>query len=103
VAWLSVLAPPSLSALQSAVEAAAVAAVGIEPEGRPFHAHLTLARPVEAWPRAVAERFAAAAGRPFGEAFAVRRGVLVESHLGAGGSRYEAVEGFPLHGGEAGG
>jgi 2'-5' RNA ligase len=99
VAWLGVEAPAELAALQAEVSRAAVAAAGIAPEERPFHPHLTLARPTPPWPREAAERFAAAADRPFGEAFEVRRGVLVESQLGAGGSRYRVVEAFALEAG----
>jgi 2'-5' RNA ligase len=98
VAWLGVEAPAELAELQADVSRAAVFAAGIQPESRPFHPHLTLARPIEPWPRPTAERFAAAARRSFGEAFEVGRGVLMESHLGSGGSRYEVVESFSLEG-----
>lgn len=98
VAWLGVEAGPELAALQAEVAAAAVEVAGIEPERRPYHPHLTLARPGRPWPRAAVERFLVAADRPYGDPFAVARGVLVESRLGAGGARYRVVEGFPLQG-----
>lgn len=75
-----------------------LARVGWPPEGRPFDAHLTLARANDA-----------AAARPIaGElvrraaALAIRwtadRVVLYESHPGPGGSRYEVVAEAPLAG-----
>jgi RNA 2',3'-cyclic 3'-phosphodiesterase len=99
VAWLGMEARPELAPLQAAVTAAAVAALGIEPERRPFHPHLTLARPDPPWRRPEAERFTAAADRPFGDPFDVDRGVLMRSHLGRGGARYEVAAALPLGGG----
>jgi 2'-5' RNA ligase len=96
VAWIGVEAGPTLAALQADVSAAAVRAVGYEPESRPYHPHLTLARCPENWPRPAIETFAAAFSGPVGEPFQVSRVALFESQLGKGGARYRVVEGFPL-------
>lgn len=85
-----------LAALQAEVAASAAFAAGIEPERRPFHAHLTLARPVAPWPVPAVDRFQRAAERRFGPAFAVGEGVLMESELAPGGSRYRPVERFAI-------
>lgn len=98
VAWLGLEGGPELLALQAGVAAVAVEVAGLEPERRPFHPHLTLARPARPWPRVAVERFLAAADRSYGEPFEISRGVLMESHLGAGGPRYEPVATFPLEG-----
>lgn len=98
VAWLGVEGGPELLALQARVAAPAVEVAGIEPERRPFHPHLTLARPARPWPRPAVERFLAAADRPYGEPFQVARGVLIQSHLGSGDPRYQEVAAFPLEG-----
>lgn len=99
VAWLGLEGPPELVRLQGELARVAHEVAGVAPEERAFHPHLTLARPDPPWPREAGERFAAAADRSFGEAFEVGRGVLMESHLGPGGSRYHVVESFPLAGG----
>lgn len=87
---------PRLAALQAQVAASAAFAAGIEPDRRAFHAHLTLARPVMPWPASAVERLVRAADRRFGEPFAVEEGVLVESELGPGGSKYRTVERFAI-------
>ncbi|MGH9382137.1 MAG: RNA 2',3'-cyclic phosphodiesterase [Thermoanaerobaculia bacterium] len=98
VAWLGVAGGSELAALQAALAEAAAKAAGVELERRPFHAHLTLARPARPWPPRAVERFLASADRPRGEPFEVAQGVLLESQLGAGGARYRTVEAFPLAG-----
>ncbi len=99
VLWLGCPAGPALAPLQRAVAERAAAALGFTPEGRPFHPHLTLARTPEPWPREDVERLvAAAAGQPFGEPFEVSYGVLMESELAPGGSRYRVVERFAFGG-----
>ncbi len=98
IAWVGLAAGEELSALQRRVAAAAAGAVGAEPESRPFHPHVTLARPRRPWNRSAAETFAAAFAAPVGPPFEVREGVLYESDLGPGGSRYTALETFPLAG-----
>ncbi|HEV7517450.1 MAG TPA: 2'-5' RNA ligase family protein, partial [Thermoanaerobaculia bacterium] len=98
-------AGPGLAALQSAVSAAAVEAMGYEPESRPYNPHVTVARCPESWPRSAITIFAAAFAGPVGEPFPVSRVALFESKPGAGvagGARYRVVEAFPLAGREGG-
>lgn len=87
-----------LPALQARVEAASVAALGIEPETRPFSPHVTLARCKRPWNRAQAEAFGEALAGPMGEPFTVGHGSLIESRLSSEGSRYRTVETFPMRG-----
>jgi 2'-5' RNA ligase len=105
VAWIGVAAGPRLAALQSAVSAAAVEAVGYEPESRPYNPHVTVARCPESWPRPAIATFAAAFAGPVGEPFPVSQFALFESQPGAGaggGARYRVIEAFPLAGREGG-
>lgn len=106
--WLGLEAGPDLFLLQDGVAAAARAALaspsadatqGAAP--RPFHAHLTLARCDPPWPKPRATRFVERLAGVAGLAFPVREVVLMRSHLGRGGSRYERLAGFPLLGGDA--
>lgn len=79
---------------------AALATVGMAPEARPFHPHLTLGRVTGGrggdW-RAIV---AAHAADEFGN-FSMSACVLFESRLGPGGARYRAVESVPLAGAAA--
>ena len=97
VLWLGLESEPqgALEALQAEVATALVEA-GFGLDEKPFHAHLTLARCNPPWPRGATERFAQAASQPPAERFAVRRGVLFESHLGPDGARYEIRALFPM-------
>ncbi|MES1241658.1 MAG: RNA 2',3'-cyclic phosphodiesterase [Acidobacteriota bacterium] len=96
VAWVGLDAPEELAAVQADAVAAAVEAVGFEPEDRPFKSHVTLARCEPNWPRDAAEKFAAAFPGEVGPPFRVDRGVLMESKLSPRGARYSVVEAFPL-------
>lgn len=102
VAWIGLEAPPDLQRLQAAAQAAVVSSVpSFQPEDRPYHPHVTVARCPAPWPRSAAEAFSAAlAGPPpgIGEPFLVDEVVLFESQLGRGGARYRAVERLPLAG-----
>ena len=98
VAWVGLDAGPDLPALQRAVSSAAFAALDLEPEGRPFHAHVTVARPRRPWNRRASEDFVRVFEATVGEAFEAREGVLYRSELGPGGSRYTALERYPLAG-----
>ena len=97
VLWCGLEVQGELAALQSAVAAAGAPWVERR-DDREFHAHLTLARCQPPWPKPAAnrfvERFAPAAGEPF----AVEHGVLFESTLGPGGSRYAELARLPLAG-----
>ena len=96
VIWLGVEADSGLAALQREVAEAASSVLGLEPETRPFSPHLTLARAPEPWPRAAVERFAQAFAGSLGPRFEVSEGLLMESELAPGGSRYRALGHFPL-------
>lgn len=81
-----------LQRLSASTRSAAVRA-GVEVDGSKFHPHLTLARsnrPLELtrWLR-VFDLYA-------GPGWQVEEIALVQSHLGAGGSRYQVHETFPL-------
>lgn len=71
--------------------AAVVGATGHPPEDRPFHGHVTLAR--ARGRRGVVP--AAAAGEPVERRWPVAEVVLVRSHLGDRGPRYETLASFP--------
>ena len=98
VAWIGLEGGPELLALQRRVAAAASGALGTEPETRPFHAHVTVARPRGPWNRRAADDFARAFEGTLGEPFQVDEGVLYKSRLGPGGSTYTAVERFEIGG-----
>jgi 2'-5' RNA ligase len=101
VAWVGMEAPEGLKALQADVSAAAVEAIGFEPEERPYHPHVTLARCDPNWPRDAVDKFANAFPGEIGQPWTADRGVLMESKLSPKGARYSVVEGFPLRGGDA--
>ncbi len=101
VAWLGVEAGPApspLALLQAEVAAAARSLVGVddEPDERPFHPHVTLARCPSPWPRSAADHFATAFAGPLGEPFTAARAVLVESRLGTGGARHREAASLPF-------
>lgn len=87
VVWLGpVSGAPEIGALAAAVEAECVRA-GLEPEARPYHAHLTLAR-------ARARDGAVMPALPPPPELAPWRAdelILYRSHLGRGGSVYEPL------------
>jgi len=96
IACVGLRGGPELLALQRRVAAAACGCLGLEPERRPFHPHVTLARPRKPWNRRASEEVASTFEGVLGEPFAVEEGVLYKSDLGPGGSVYTAVERFPL-------
>jgi 2'-5' RNA ligase len=98
VAWVGVEAPEELAALQGDITRAAVESLGFEPEERPFHPHVTLARCAEPWRREAIDKFKAAFTGPIGPPFVADHGVLFESKLSPKGARYRAVETFPMAG-----
>lgn len=96
VAWVRIDGGPALLALQRRVAGAASGCLGLEPERRPFHPHVTLARPRRPWNRRASEELVRAFEGGVGDPFAVTEGVLYRSELSPRGARYTAVERFPL-------
>lgn len=80
-----------LTALAAIAEDAALGA-GLEPEDRPFRAHLTLSR---IRPQADVGELLATAGA-LGISWRCETVVVYRSHLGRGGANYEALETFEL-------
>ena len=102
VAWVGFAPAPSLRDLQAGVAAAVDGHLDLEPEGRPFHPHLTLARPRRPWPRRAADRWSEAFAGPQGPSFDVTEGHLMRSHLGSGGARHESLGAYRLGSGRVG-
>ncbi|HYU31666.1 MAG TPA: RNA 2',3'-cyclic phosphodiesterase [Thermoanaerobaculia bacterium] len=100
VAWVGMESPGDLAALHRDITAAAVETVGFEPEERPFHPHVTLARCEPNWPRDAADKFVAAFPGTIGQPWTAERGVLMESKLSPRGARYGIAAELPLSGGE---
>ena len=102
VAWVGFEPAPELARLQAVVAAAVEERLGLDPDRRPFHPHLTLARPRRPWPRAAVDRWSRAFAGPQGPAFDVAEVELMRSHLGPAGARHESLGGYPLSGGPGG-
>ena len=96
VLWAGVEAGEELDALYRANERA-VRAAGIEPAGRDFKPHVTLARMRGARQHAVA-RFLEENGAFRSEPFVATRFVLLSARPGSGGPPYGVVEAFPFEG-----
>jgi RNA 2',3'-cyclic 3'-phosphodiesterase len=94
VLWAGVEAGEALAALYRANERAARAA-GLEPDGRGFKAHVTLARMRRARQQAVA-RFLAENGALRTEPFTPTRFVLLSARPGSGGGPYVVEAEFPF-------
>lgn len=86
---------PGLTHLQSKVESAVVRA-GLPPEPRKFSPHVTLARFRAPDPDRI-QAFVEHNGLFRAGPIVVNRFVLFESHMGKGGSVYEALAEYPLH------
>jgi 2'-5' RNA ligase len=74
----------------------AAAAVGFDPERRPWSLHLTQARLDRPWPRRAVETFLDWGRRLDIEPFVCRNVVLFRSDLRPGGAVYTALERYPL-------
>ena len=92
--WAGVEPKEPLAALAAKLERACQA-VGLEPERRAFHPHITLARWKGRRSRE-AEEFIAGRRALASEPFAVDEFILFESQLSRHGAHYEAVETYPL-------
>lgn len=92
--WAGVEPKPPLAALAAKVERMCQL-VGLEPERRAFHPHITLAR----WKGRRTREVHAFLERKRGlgsEAFRIERFVLFESHLSRHGPHYEEVDNYEL-------
>jgi 2'-5' RNA ligase len=96
VLWAGVKAGEELNALYRANERAARGA-GLEPEGRGFKAHVTLARMRGGRQQAVA-RFLEEHGGLRTEPFTATRFVLLSARPGSGGGPYVVEAAFPFEG-----
>ena len=96
VLWAGVDGGEPLDALQRANERAARAA-GLDPEGHPFKAHVTLARVRRARPQAIAQ-FLSENGALRIEPFMATRFVLLSARPGSGGGPYVVEAEFPFEG-----
>jgi 2'-5' RNA ligase len=97
VFWAGVHASEALPQLAAAIEAA-VEKIGIPPEKRAYHAHLTLARSPEGVRncfRLLQERLSAEQAPSFGTMTA-QEFFLYQSQIMRGGSRYTKLQRFPL-------
>lgn len=92
--WAAVERAPGLLHLQAKVEAAVVR-LGLEPEGRKYIPHVTLARFKEA-PVGRVQDFIAGHSPFHAGPWPVDRFVLYRSHLGRSGAEYEALADYPL-------
>ena len=92
--WAGVEPREPVAALAAKVEGAC-RQVGLEPEKRVFHPHVTLARWKGRRSREVAT-FLTRNGGLKSEPFEVERFILFESHLGRHGPHYEEVAEYPL-------
>jgi 2'-5' RNA ligase len=105
VAWIAVEsdAPTDastacdLEALEGAVRRAIAAVLRQALDGRPYHAHVTVARPRRPWARSAASTFRLECAEIAGE-WDAERAVLMESRLGSGGARYSVVQEYALAG-----
>lgn len=98
VLWVGVGGDGDLEDLQAAVTAALSGSIDFVAEPRPFHAHLTLGRCRQPWPRHAVERWADALPAAIGDPFEVDRGTLFESRLGRDGAVYERRASYRMKG-----
>lgn len=96
VAWVGFEPSAALMELQAAVVAVVRDGLGRPAETRPFHPHLTLARPRRPWPRAAVAAWRRAFAGPQGPACVVVEGHLMRSRLGPGGARHHSLGAYPL-------
>lgn len=102
VIWAGIDADGDLIGLQAAVEEAVEKVTGrkvVKKKGKPYHAHVTLARCDPPWPPSALDRLAAGFGHDHSRPFRVAAGFLIESELRRGaGPRYRKVSTYPLKG-----
>jgi 2'-5' RNA ligase len=93
--WAGVEPKAPLAALAAKIERACLA-IGLEPERRSFHPHITLARWKGRRTREVQD-FLERKGGLKSDPFEVDRFILFESRLSRHGAHYEEVAAFPLN------
>ncbi|WP_326525201.1 RNA 2',3'-cyclic phosphodiesterase [Sphingomonas sp.] len=93
--WAGVTPRDAIAALHRKIDHALVRA-GLEPEGRAYLPHVTLARLGR--DAAGVDRFLADQAMLASSAFTLDHFLLYESHLGSGGASYEPVARFRLSG-----
>jgi RNA 2',3'-cyclic 3'-phosphodiesterase len=92
--WAAVEPKPPLAALAAKVERVCQS-VGLEPERRAFHAHITLARWKGRRTREVHDFLEQTRGLT-SEPFTIDEFILFESRLSRHGAHYDAVASYPL-------
>lgn len=97
ILWAGVEPGKPLQRLHIAT-AAALAAIGFEPERRTYRPHVTLARLAAEAPRGLAAAFTRAPESGPALAFACREFALYESRTEPEGARYRVLESFALRG-----
>jgi 2'-5' RNA ligase len=96
VVWLGVAPDPKLEMLHHDIETACVA-LGMEPEGRPFRPHVTLARVPEGTPEPVLRALSRAARTVrYSDVIDASAVDLMASELAADGPRYRILHSSPL-------
>lgn len=97
ILWVGVEPQPALVHLRDKVESACVRA-GLEPDGRKYRPHVTLARFRDPGGQRVDQVVAANTDWQAGT-FRARSFILFSSHLGRSGAHYRAEAEYPLHDG----
>lgn len=96
IVWIGVEASPRLEMLHHDIESACVA-LGMEPEGRPFRPHITLARVPHGVDEPVLRALSRAArGVRYSEVAEVATVDLMASELAPDGPRYRLLHSSPL-------
>ena len=96
VVWIGFGKSEELLDLERGVRRALENELGLPAERRPFHPHLTVARCSPPWPARSAEAWIESRPTGLGESFAVDRGALIRSRLGAGGASYSVVQSYRM-------
>jgi 2'-5' RNA ligase len=89
-----------LRSIEGSVRAALADVLEQPLEERPYHAHVTVARPRRPWGRSAVAAFRLECGNIEG-GWEARRAVLMESRLGSAGAQYSVRQEYPLAEGRA--
>lgn len=103
VAWIAIEPDAVLGAIELRARGALERVLAQPLEDRPYHAHVTVARPRRPWMRSAVAAFRLGLAGVDGE-WQAPRAVLVQSRLGPDGARYEVRQEYAIagkaHGGE---